>query len=133
LAIVALSTGAAPGSRAPLQALTEADVGADALKNAACYAHDGPAVLVVATKLNAIVNSSDGLLLLSRLDHRGFPSEGARYGSSSFEIVISPAGGPPEAIGDGRRTEQAAHIKIVRERKADSLEVGWICNSPKAA
>ena len=75
-----LAAAAASGTGIPLQALTEADVGVNALSNSACYAHDGPAVLIVANKKNAVVNAEGDLLLLERLDEAGFPAGGARYG-----------------------------------------------------
>lgn len=133
LALWAPLAAAAPGSGVPLQALTEADVGADALKNSACYAHDGPAVLLVATKRNAIVNSDGDLLLLDRLDDDGFPRNGARYGSNTFKVVISPApGGVDDTAADGR-TAQSAQISVRRRGSTSSITARWSCNPSKSA
>ncbi|HEX8624023.1 MAG TPA: hypothetical protein VF782_02980 [Allosphingosinicella sp.] len=138
LALLALwalpaAAAAAAGSGIPLQALTEADVGADALKNSACYAHDGPAVLLVATKRNAIVNADGDLLLLDRLDDDGFPRNGARYGSNSFKVVISPApGGVDDTASDGR-TAQSAQISVRRRGTTSSITARWSCNPSKRA
>ncbi len=132
LALWAIPAGAAaPNSSIPLQALTEADVGADALKNSACYAHDGPAVLLVATKRNAIVNSDGDLLLLDRLDDDGFPADGARYGSNSFKVVISPAQGPVDDTAESGRTQQSAQLSVRRKGNTSSITARWSCN-PKA-
>lgn len=119
---------AASGSGVPLQALTEADVGADALKNSACYAHDGPAVLLVATKKNAVVNAEGDLLLLDRLDDDGFPKGGARYGSNSFKVVISPAPGPVDDVTAEGRTDQSAQISVRRRGNTSSITARWTCN-----
>lgn len=132
LALVALPAAAAAyGSGIPLQALTEADVGADALKNSACYAHDGPAVLLVATKRNAIVNSDGDLLLLDRLDDDGFPTDGARYGSNSFKVVISPAQGPADDVAENGRTHRSAQVSVRRKGSMSSITARWSCN-PRA-
>jgi hypothetical protein len=113
--------------------LTEADVGADALKNSACYAHNGPAVLLVATKRNALVNSDGDLLLLDRLDDDGFPSRGARYGSNSFKVVISPATGDVDDVDSDGRTAQSAQISVRRHGTTSSITARWRCNPPKGA
>ncbi len=127
LALWALPAAAAePGI--PLQALTEADVGADALQNSACYAHDGPAVLVVAAKKNAVVNAGGDLLLLDRLDDDGFPSEGARYGSNSFKVVISPASGGVDDVAANGRTDRSAQISVRRRGSSSSITARWSCN-----
>lgn len=132
LALWAIPAGAAaPSSSIPLQALTEADVGADALKNSACYAHDGPAVLLVATKRNAIVNSGGDLLLLDRLDDDGFPADGARYGSNSFKVVIAPAQGPVDDTAENGRTHRSAQVSVRRKGNTSSITARWSCN-PKA-
>lgn len=135
LALVALwaipAGAAAPSSTVPLQALTEADVGADALKNAACYAHDGPAVLLVATKRNAIVNSNGDLLLLDRLDDDGFPASGARFGSNTFKVEISPAPGDVDDTSENGRTHQSAQLSVRRKGSTSSITARWSCN-PKA-
>src|SRR5688572_18983934 len=113
LALWAIPAGAAaPNSSVPLQALTEADVGADALKNAACYAHDGPSVLLVATKRSAVVNAAGDLLLLDRLDDDGYPTNGARFGSNTFKVVISPAPGAVDDVSENGRTHQSAQISV---------------------
>lgn len=126
------AAAAAPVSGIPLQALTEADVGADALRKSACYAHDGPSVLLVATKKNAVVNSDGDLLLLDRLDDDGFPNGGARYGSNTFRIVISPAEGPADDIASDGRTHQSAQISVRRRGGTSSMTARWSC-SPKSA
>jgi len=132
LALWAIPAGAAaPSSSVPLQPLTEADVGADALKNSACYAHDGPAVLLVATKRNAIVNSDGDLLLLDRLDDDGFPATGARYGSNSFKVVVEPAPGPVDDTASSGRTHQSAQLSVRRKGNTSSITARWSCN-PKA-
>jgi hypothetical protein len=134
LALWALPAAAvASGSGIPLQALTEADVGADALKNSACYAHDGPAVLLVATKKNAVVNAEGDLLLLDRLDDDGFPSGGARYGSNSFKVVISPAPGPVDDVTAEGRTDQSAQISVRRRGSTSSITARWTCNGTGSA
>ncbi len=117
----------------PLRALTEADVGADALRNSACYAHDGPAVLLVATRKNAIVNAEGDLLLLDRLDDDGFPKGGARYGSNGFKVVISPAPGAlDDAAADGR-TAHSAQISVRRRGSTSSITARWSCNASGSA
>lgn len=129
LALLALpAAAAASASGIPLQALTEGDVGADALRNSACYAHDGPAVLLVATKKNAIVNSGGDLLLLDRLDDDGFPRDGARYGSNTFKIVISPAPGPVDDTAANGRTARSAQISVRKRGTVSSMTARWSCN-----
>jgi hypothetical protein len=133
LALFAIPASAAlAASGVPLQALTEADVGADALKNAACYAHDGPAVLLVATKRNAVVNADGDLLLLDRLDDDGYPADGARFGSNSFKVEISPAPGAVDDVSENGRTDQAARISVRRRRSTTSITARWTCN-PRAS
>jgi hypothetical protein len=139
LALLAICTIAAPAAAAaawsagvPLQALTEADVGADALKNSACYAHDGPAVLLVATKRNAVVNADGDLLLLDRLDDDGFPSDGARYGSNTLKVVIAPAAGPVDDVSVEGRTDQSAQISVRRHGSTTSITARWSCNAPRS-
>lgn len=134
LALWALPAAAAVSATGiPLQALTEGDVGADALKNSACYAHDGPAVLLVATKKNAIVNSDGDLLLLDRLDDDGFPRGGARYGSNTFKVVISPAPGPVDDVSANGRTAQSAQISVRRRGSTSSITARWSCNPSNSA
>jgi len=134
LALWAIPAGAAaPSSSLPLQALTEADVGADALKNSACYAHDGPAVLVVATKRNAIVNAEGDLLLLDRLDDDGFPNGGARYGSNSIKVIIAPAAGGVDDTDSDGRTAQEAQISVRKRGNVSSITARWRCNPRKGA
>ena len=134
LALWALPAAAAASATGiPLQALTEADVGADALKNSACYAHDGPSVLLVATKKNAVVNAGGDLLLLDRLDDDGFPRGGARYGSNSFKVVISPAAGPVDDVTAEGRTDQSAQISVRRRGSTSSITARWSCNPSKSA
>lgn len=129
LALWALPAAAATASGpVPLQALTETDVGADALGNSACYAHDGPAVLVVASKRNAVVNSDGDLLLLDRLDDDGSPVGGARYGSNSFKLVISPAPGAPDDVASDGRTHRSAQISIRRHGTTSNFTARWSCN-----
>lgn len=134
LALGALPAAAAAASGAgiPLQALTEADVGAGALENSACYAHDGSAVLLVATKRNAIVNAEGDLLLLDRLDDDGFPSGGARYGSNTFRVVISPAPGAGDESAANGRTVKPAQISVRRRGTTSSITARWTCN-PRSA
>lgn len=132
LALWAIPAGAAaPSSSVPLQALTEADVGADALKNAACYAHDGPAVLLVATRRNAIVNSDGDLLLLRRVDDGSPPHAGARYAGNRFQIVISPTEGA--AVDADGRTNRPAHIRVVKKGAEGSVAARWSCGPGKSA
>ena len=134
LAIWAVSAAAAaPAPGIPLQALTEAEVGADALKHAACYVHDGPAVLVVATEKNAVVNSGGDLLLLDRLDDDGFPSGGARYGSNSFKVIIAPAPGGADDVSAEGRTVQSAQVSVRKRGSTRSITARWACNPPKNA
>jgi hypothetical protein len=130
LALWAIPAGAAaPSSNVPLQALTEADVGADALTNAACYAHDGPAVLLVASKRNAVVSSDGDLLLLDRLDDDGFPSGGARYGSNTLKVVIAPAPGGVDDVTANGRTDQSAQISVRVHGSTSSITARWTCNA----
>ncbi|MGZ8345055.1 MAG: hypothetical protein ACXW27_15825 [Allosphingosinicella sp.] len=132
LALWALPAGAAaPCSNLPLQALTEADVGADALENAACYAHDGPAVLVLATNRNAVVSWNGDLLLLDRVDDGKPPHEGAKYAGSRFRILISPAQG--DVVSSAGRTDRPAHIRVVRKGAEDRLAARWSCGPRKSA
>jgi hypothetical protein len=133
LAILAVPAAAAMASTGvPLQALSEADVGTDALKNSACYAHNGPAVLLVATKRNAVVNAEGNLLLLDRLDDDGYPHGGARYGSNTFKVIVSPApGGVDDSASDGR-THQSAQISVRKSGRTSSITARWSC-SPKSA
>ncbi|MEA3054493.1 MAG: hypothetical protein QOG72_3396 [Sphingomonadales bacterium] len=134
LAIWAVSAAAAaPGPGVPLQALTEADVGAGALENSACYVHDGPAVLVVATVKNAVVNSDGDLLLLDRLDDDGFPSGGARYGSNTLKVVIAPAPGPVDDVAASGRTDQSAQISVRKRGSTKSITARWSCNPRRGA
>ena len=137
LALAALwalpAAAAVAATGVPLQALTEADVGADALKNSACYAHDGPAVLLVATKKNAIVNAEGDLLLLDRLDDDGFPRGGARYGSNTFKVVISPAPGAVDHTAADGRTAQSAQISVRRRGSTSSITARWSCNTSGSA
>ena len=128
-----LAAAAAPGTGIPLQALTEADVGVNALTNSACYAHDGPAVLIVATRKNAVVNAEGDLLLLERLDEAGFPGRGARYGSNTFKVVISPAPGPADDIGADGRTHQSAQISVRRRGSTSSITARWSCSGSGSA
>jgi hypothetical protein len=128
-AIWAITAAAvAPASGVPLQALTEADVGAEALKTAACYVHDGPAVLLVATKKNAVVNSDGDLLMLDRSGNRGFPGDGARYRGNNFELVIAPA--DSAGIADGGRTDRAAQVSVRTDGDTHSMTARWSCGSP---
>lgn len=135
LALLALwavpAAAAAPGSNVPLQALTEADVGADALENAVCYAHDGPAVLLVATKRNAVVSSDGDLLLLRRIDDGSPSREGAKYAGNRFRIVISPTQG--NAMDSGGRTDRPAHIRVVKEGNEGQVTARWSCGPGKGA
>lgn len=133
LALWAPLAAAAPGAGVPLQALTEADVGADALKKSACYVHDGPAVLLVATKRNAIVNADGDLLLLDRLDDDGYPRNGARYGSNTFKVVISPAPGGVDDTASNGRTARSAQISVRRRGTTSTITARWNCNPPKNA
>jgi hypothetical protein len=128
-----LAAAAVPGTGIPLQALTEADVGADALKNSVCYAHDGPAVLVVATKRNAVVNAEGDLLLLDRLDDDGSPRTGARYGSNTFKLFISPAPGAVDDVAPDGRTHQSAQISVRKRGNVSSITARWSCAAPKSA
>lgn len=131
LALWALPAAAAafPASGVPLRALSEGEVGADALENSACYAHDGPAVLVVATRKNAVVNSEGDLLLLDRLGDDGFPGAGARYGSDRFQVVIEPVPGPAGARASDGRTHQPARISVRMGKNMSSSAVRWACGS----
>jgi hypothetical protein len=131
LAIGALAAGAAAQAPpVPLQALTEADVGPDALSNAACYVHDGPAVLLVATRKNAVVNHDGDLLLLRRAGDRAFPSGGARYTANNFEVVIAAAAEEPgEAAGDGR-SDRAAQVSVRASGRRQSMTARWSCGAP---
>jgi hypothetical protein len=130
LAIGVISAGAAaPSARVPLQALTEADVGADALANAACYVHDGPDVLLVAAKKNAVVNHDGDLLLLNRAGDSGFPSGGARYTGSEFEVVVSAAD-DSSAIRQGGRTDRAAQVSVRAKGDRASMTARWSCGYP---
>jgi len=132
LALWAIPAGAAaPSSSVPLQALTEADVGADALKNAACYAHDGPAVLLVATRRNAVVNSDGDLLLLRRVDDGSPPHDGAKYAGNRFQIVISPTEGA--GVDEDGRTNRSAHIRVVKKGHEGSVTARWSCGPGKSA
>jgi hypothetical protein len=108
--------------------LTETDVGADALRNSACYAHDGAAVLVVASKRNAVVNAEGDLLLLDRLDDDGSPAGGARYGSNSFKLVISPAPGAADDVTADGRSNRSAQISIRRRGSTSNITARWSCN-----
>ncbi|MGA9583422.1 MAG: hypothetical protein WBR13_15790 [Allosphingosinicella sp.] len=128
LALWALLPAAATAA-VPLQALGEGDVGAEALENSACYAHDGPAVLVVATRKNAVVNSEGDLLLLERLGDDGAPGGGARYGSDRFEVVIAPSPGPAGPKASDGRTHQPARISVRTGKNVSNGTVRWACGS----
>jgi hypothetical protein len=126
LALWAIPAGAAaPSSSVPLQALTEADVGANALETAACYAHDGPSVLLVATNRNAVVSWDGDLLLLDRVDDGSPPYEGAKYAGNRFRIIISPEDG---VVTAGGRTDRPAQIRIVGKGKEGHKAARWACN-----
>lgn len=127
----AILAAAAPPSEMPLRGLTEADVGADALANSACYAHVGQTVLAVATKRNAVVNSNGDLLLIDRLGG-GTLTDGARYGGTTLKIVISPLGAS-QAAGPGGRIDRPATIRIVKGRATQSVEGHWNCSPPETA
>ncbi|MEA3009834.1 MAG: hypothetical protein QOJ91_1526 [Sphingomonadales bacterium] len=128
LAVGALTAGAAaPSSSLPLQALTEADVGADALASSACYVHAGSAVLLVATRKNAVVNSDGDLLMLERSGGGGFPGPGARYRGNNFEVVITP-GDNETAVGG--RTDRAAQVSVRTDGKTRSVGARWSCAPP---
>ena len=122
------AAAAAPVSGVPLQALTEADVGGDALASAACYVHDGPAVLLVATRKNAVVNSFGDVLMLDRAGGRGFPGDGARYRGNNFEVVIAPA--DPATEAGGGRTDRAAQVSVRTNGRTQSVSARWSCASP---
>jgi len=131
LALWAIPAGAAaPSSQLPLQALTEADVGADALETAACYAHDGPAVLLVATKRNAVVNSEGDLRMLRRAGNGSPPHQGAKYVGNRFQIVISPIEG--EAVDANGRTDRPARISVVDKGIEGSINARWSCSPSRA-
>lgn len=123
------AAASAAASGVPLQALSEGEVGAEALENSACYAHDGPAVLVVATRKNAVVNSGGDLLLLDRLGADGFPGPGARYGSDRFQVVIAPVPGPAGPRASDGRTHQQAQISVRTGKKLSNGTVRWACGS----
>jgi hypothetical protein len=128
LALAAIPAGApAPVSATQLHALTEADVGADALKSAACYAHDGPSVILVANKRNAVVNSDGDLRLLRRRGGGGFPGEGARYAGTDFEITISPAPGEAGDVDGSGRSNRPAQIRLVKGKSSKSIDARWSC------
>ncbi|HEX9964007.1 MAG TPA: hypothetical protein VGB04_03385 [Allosphingosinicella sp.] len=132
LAILAVPAAAAMASTGvPLQALSEADVGADALKNAACYLYDGPSVLLVATKTNAVVNSDGDLRLLQRRGNDGSPIGGARYGGMNLEIVISPAAADDD--GESGRSNRPAEVSVKSGKTRQSITARWSCNGPKGA
>ena len=125
LSLWVLLPAAAPAL--PLQPLTEEDVGADALRNAACYAHDGPHVLLVAAERNAVVNSDGDLRLLQRNPDRGPVARGARYIGSRFEITVSPAG---EAVSDPKvagRGDGPAQISIAKAGVVSTATARWNC------
>ncbi|MEO7177609.1 MAG: hypothetical protein ABIW83_02085 [Allosphingosinicella sp.] len=128
LAAGALSAGAAAPGPVPLQALTEADVGANALASSACYVHSGSAVLVVATRKNAVVNSDGDLLMLDRSGSRGFPGGGARYRGNHLEVVIVP--GEAATAADGGRTDRAAQVSVATDGDTRSMTARWSCASP---
>ena len=133
-ALLALPAAAAVSATGiPLQALTEADVGADALKNSACYAHDGPAVLLVATKKNAIVNAEGDLLLLDRLDDDGFPRNGARYGSNTFKVVDLAGAGRSRRHDFGWADRPVGADQRAQEGKYVEHHARWSCNPSKSA
>jgi hypothetical protein len=82
---------------------------------------------------NAVVNSDGDLLLLDRLDDDGFPSGGARYGSNSFKVVITPAPGPVDDVNVNGRTDQSAQISVRKRGSTRSMTARWSCNPPKNA
>jgi hypothetical protein len=129
-ALFSAASAAAPAVAMPLQALGEADVGANALSKAACYAHDGPAVLLVASKKNALVNDEGDLRLLRRLGGGGIPSGGARYGGSGFEISILPTAGAAVRREDSGRRNLPARIRILRGKSAEDFNARWSCEAP---
>lgn len=124
----AMLIGAAPaGLDLPLQPLTEADVGADGLKNAACYLHDGPNVLLVGAERNAVVNAEGDLRLLQRGSGPKPLARGARYVGSRFEITISPAG---EVVRDPQitgRADERAEIRVTHKGVISSSSARWNC------
>ena len=124
LALWAIPAGAAAPSL-PLQALTETDVGANALQAAACYAHDGPSVLLVASNRNAVANWQGDLLMLDRVDDGRPPYSGAKYAGNRFKIVISPEG---EASSAGGRTDQPAELRIESKGRESRATARWTCN-----
>jgi hypothetical protein len=126
MALWAVPAGAAATDPAlPFNPLTEADVGANALATAACYAHDGPSVLLVATNRNAVVSWDGDLLLLDRIDDGAAPNEGAKYSGNRFRIVIAPEGA---AVDSGGRTDRPAQIRVVSKGKEGRRSARWSCN-----
>jgi hypothetical protein len=132
-ALFAAAAAAAPAFAVPLQALTEADVGADALRKAACYAHDGPAVLLVATRKTAVVNDEGDLRLLRRVGAGDLPDGGARYGGMGYEIVIAPAAAEAADHDGSGRSNQPARIRILKGKSAQEFQARWSCGAPKGA
>jgi hypothetical protein len=124
----AVLIGAAPAaSDLPLRPLTVEDVGDDALRNAACYAHDGPHVLLVAAERNAVVNSDGDLRLLQRGSGPKPLARGARYMGSEFEITVSATGDVvPDSKAAGR-VDGAAELRVSKKGVVSSSTARWNC------
>jgi len=118
---------AAPLADLPLLPLTEADVGAEALKSAACYAHDGANVLLVAAERNAVVNSDGDLRLLQRSPDDGPLTGGARYIGSRFVVTISPSGDVMPDSQLAGRGHGRAEIQVSKAGKISSATARWNC------
>lgn len=123
----ALSGFAAPQAAVPLQGLTEEDVGADGLKNALCYAHDGSNVLLVAAERNAIVSSEGSLRLLQRKEARAPLSAGAQYAGTRFLVSIVPEAVPAADPAAPGRRDFPAQIAVRQGSSSSSVSARWNC------
>ena len=114
-------------SKEGLLPLTEAELGADALKSAGCYLHDGERVLLVGTKRNGVLNWQGDLLLVQRVAAKGPPSAGASYGSSGFRLSLQPDLSPAASVSKGGRIERPAQVQIRSKGAEGHFRAHWSC------
>ncbi len=117
-----------PADEVPLRALSQEDVGADALRDANCYAHDGPSVLVVAAERNAIVNAGGDLRLLRRAND-GPARNGAKYVGTDFEVMVMPSGTAEPVPGAAGRANMPAEVRVKEKGRTTAARMAWNCRT----
>ena len=110
-----------------LRPLTEADLGADALKNAGCYLHDGNQVLLVGTQLNGVLNWKGDLLLVKRVAGKGSPAPGASYRANRFLLTVQPNLDPGAGVTASNRVDRPAQVQLKSGGIQGQFEARWSC------